>query len=77
MSVKPDKVVDLRGYYCPEPIFRATQEIDLMKTGQVLEVLADDPAAEADFDRWTKRTGNPLLEVRKEGRVFHFIVRKG
>lgn len=67
----------MRGYYCPEPIFRTRLEIDSMEAGQVLEVLADDPAAESDFDRWTRRTGNPLLEARKEGRVFHFIVKKG
>jgi len=67
----------LRGYYCPEPIFRTAQEIESMESGQVLEVLADDPAAEADFDRWTERTGNPLLGVRKEGGVIHFIVKKG
>lgn len=77
MGVKPDRVLDMRGYFCPEPIFRTTQEIESMESGQVLEVVADDPAAEPDFDRWAKRTGNPLLEVRKEGSVFHFKVKKG
>jgi tRNA 2-thiouridine synthesizing protein A len=43
---------------------------------QILEVIADDPAAEEDIPRLVKRLGHQLLEVRKEGDQFHFIIKK-
>ena len=47
-----------------------------MTVGQILEMLSDDPASDVDVRRWTRRTGNELLEVAKNGAVYHFLVRK-
>jgi TusA-related sulfurtransferase len=64
------------GLYCPEPVFRTRQEIDRLTVGQVLEVIADDPAAEDDIKRLVERLGHQLLELRKEKDRFHFLIRK-
>lgn len=58
------------------PIFRTREEIDKLEAGEVLEILADDPAAEEDIKRWAKRTGNEVLEMKKEGSVIRFLIRK-
>lgn len=55
MDVKPDRTLDAIGLYCPEPIFRTKEEIEKVEVGQVLEILADDPAAEEDITRWAKK----------------------
>jgi tRNA 2-thiouridine synthesizing protein A len=47
-----------------------------MAVGQVLEMLSDDPASDADMRSWARRTGNELLEVAKNGAVYRFLVRK-
>lgn len=47
-----------------------------MASGQVLDVLSDDPAADADFRRWVARTGHSLLAVEREGLTFRFRIRK-
>jgi tRNA 2-thiouridine synthesizing protein A len=47
-----------------------------MLPGQVLEMLSDDPASEADMKSWTARTGHELVEIGKNGAVFRFVVRK-
>jgi len=47
-----------------------------MVVGQILEMLSDDPASDADMRRWVRRTGNELIEVAKSGTVYHFLVRK-
>jgi tRNA 2-thiouridine synthesizing protein A len=47
-----------------------------MAVGQVLEVLSDDPASDADMRSWARRTRMELLEVAKSGAVFRFLVRK-
>ncbi len=73
---KPARELDCLGLYCPEPVFRTRQEIDRLAVGQVLEVVADDPAAEEDIKRLVKRLGHQLLEVRKENNRFHFLIEK-
>jgi TusA-related sulfurtransferase len=47
-----------------------------MAVGQILKMLSDDPASDADMRRWAHRTGNELLEAAKNGTVYHFLVRK-
>jgi TusA-related sulfurtransferase len=64
------------GLYCPEPVFRTRQEIDKLEVGQVLEVIADDPAAEEDIPRLVKRLEQQLVEMRKEKDQFHFLIKK-
>jgi TusA-related sulfurtransferase len=39
-------------------------------------VLADDPAAEEDFKRWAKRTGNEIIDFTKNGDLLTFTFRK-
>ena len=73
---KPDRELDCLGLYCPEPVFRTRQEIDKLAVGQVLEVIADDPAAEEDIKRLVKRLGHQLLELRKEEDGLHFFIKK-
>ncbi len=73
---KPDRELDCLGLYCPEPVFRTRQEIDKLAADQVLEVIADDPAAEEDIKRLVKKLGHQLLELRKEKDRFHFLIKK-
>jgi len=75
-KAKVDQTVDCIGLYCPEPVFRARQEIDKMVVGQVLEIIADDPAAEQDIQSLVRRTGQKLIEIRKEGSHIRFLIKK-
>ncbi|MHA2061449.1 MAG: sulfurtransferase TusA family protein [Candidatus Sifarchaeia archaeon] len=63
---KSDSELDCRGLYCPEPIFRTREEINKLESGQILKVIADDPAAYEDLQRWAKNTGNELIDLRKD-----------
>ena len=47
-----------------------------MERGEVLEVFADDPAAEADIRSLVKRTGQELLKIEKEGDSLRILIRK-
>ena len=75
-KIKPTQTLDCIGLYCPEPVFRTRIELDKMKIGEILEVLADDPAAEEDIKSLVKRTGHELLGVSKEDSIFRFLIRK-
>ena len=48
---KAYQVLDCIGLYCPMPILKTREEIDKLTIGEILEVLADDPAAEPDITR--------------------------
>ena len=75
-QIKPDRNLDCVGLYCPEPVFRTRQEIDKMAVGEVLEIIADDPASEEDIPRLVKRLGLEFLEMRKEKDQIHFFLKK-
>ena len=75
-QIKPNRNLDCVGLFCPEPVFRTRQELDKLDVGQVLKVIADDPAAEEDIPRLVKRLEQQLVEMRKEKDQFHFIIKK-
>jgi tRNA 2-thiouridine synthesizing protein A len=75
-KIKSNRELDCVGLYCPEPVFRTRQEIDKLAVGEVLEVVADDPAAEEDIPRLVKRLEQQLVEMRKENDQFHFVIKK-
>jgi len=76
MKVKPNKTLDCLGLYCPEPVFKTRIELDEMKVGEVLEVLADDPAAEADIQSLVKHLEQEILSVSKEGNAVRMLIKK-
>ena len=71
-----DRTLDCLGLFCPIPIVETRETLRAMAVGQILEVLSDDPASDADMRRWARRTENELLEVAKNGAVYRFLVRK-
>jgi len=50
--------------------------MDKLAVGEVLEVLADDPAAEEDLKAWAKRTGQKLLTIEKTDEGMRFLILK-
>ena len=49
-EAKPALTLDCIGLYCPEPLFQTREGVDSIEVGEVLEVFADDPAAEEDLN---------------------------
>jgi tRNA 2-thiouridine synthesizing protein A len=79
-GAKPTTIVDSRGTMCPGPItdlFRAYRNANI---GDVIELLATDPAAKSDTEAWTKRSGNEIIAVIDEKdhiRIQIRVVKKG
>ncbi len=74
--VRADRMLDCIGLYCPTPILNTKQEMDKLAIGEILEVLADDPAAEPDIKAWAKRAGQKLLAVEKGSEGMRFLIKK-
>ncbi|MGA9387636.1 MAG: sulfurtransferase TusA family protein [Candidatus Bathyarchaeia archaeon] len=76
MAVKPDRKLDCLGLYCPEPVFKTRMELDEMKKGEILEVLADDPAAEEDIKSLVKHLEQKIVSINKDGSTVRILIKK-
>ena len=76
MAIVPDRKIDCLGLFCPMPILKTREAVKLLASGQVLEMLSDDPASEADVESWSAKTGHQLLGVERNGQAFRFFIRK-
>ena len=75
--VKPDKVLDCVGLYCPEPIFRARNTLDNMGSGEVLKVISDDPSSENEFKWFVDRFNHRLISLHVvDGQIITLIQKR-
>jgi tRNA 2-thiouridine synthesizing protein A len=74
--MKADKTLDCIGLYCPMPIVKTAEKIKELKTGEVLEVVADDKGIKQDMPAWCQSTGNEFLGVEEERGEIKVYVRK-
>ncbi|MBK9476120.1 MAG: sulfurtransferase TusA family protein [Tetrasphaera sp.] len=56
-------LVDARGTRCPMPVILAARAAGDLVPGDVLVVLADDPAAAADLPAWGRLRGHAVRGV--------------
>ena len=71
-----DLKLDCVGLFCPMPVLKTREAMRRLEPGQILEMMSDDPASEADVRSWTTRTGNDLMEIDRNGATFRFLIRK-
>ena len=76
MSNSPTKSIDVRGLYCPEPVFRTKMEVERLKIGDTLKIVADDPESEEDISRWVNRSGHQLISLNKNNKDLEFVIKK-
>jgi TusA-related sulfurtransferase len=76
MESSSHRKLDCLGLYCPEPVFRTRMELDEMKVGEVLEVLADDPAAEEDIKSLVKNLGQEIISITRRGNIVQILIKK-
>jgi tRNA 2-thiouridine synthesizing protein A len=60
--------LDCLGRRCPLPVIALARHIGTVAVGDVVRVLADDPAAANDIAAWCRMKGHEL--VRSEGTAF-------
>ena len=64
-EIEPVESLDCVGLFCPQPLFQAKQAIESIKPGAVLEILADEPAAEEEIKRVARRTGRTFISQKR------------
>jgi len=76
MTENFDKDLDTRGFNCPLPILRTKKMLAMMRSGQILRVMATDPGSVKDFAAFSKQTGNVLVSSFEAGGEFIFFMKK-
>lgn len=69
-----NRTLDCIGLYCPMPVLNTRVEMDKIAVGDILEVLADDPAAEPDLKAWAKRAGQQILKIEQTSEGLRFLI---
>jgi tRNA 2-thiouridine synthesizing protein A len=75
-QLKPDHTLDCIGLFCPEPVFQTRQALDRIQKGEVLEVWANDPAAEIDIKSLVKRLQLTILGIEKHDDKLRLLIQK-
>ena len=70
------KILDARGLFCPSPVQQTNVGLSKMRVGEILTVLADDPAAEDDISSWARRLGHEVIKMEKNGNEIRFEIKK-
>jgi tRNA 2-thiouridine synthesizing protein A len=74
-TVAQHKVIDSRGSFCPGPITDLFKAYRSSQLGDVIELLATDPAAKSDVSAWAKKSGNELVDIIDEQGYIRLIVK--
>ena len=70
-----DEALDCKGLNCPMPIVKASKVMKRLGAGQTLEVIATDPAFEADIHAWARRLKHSVVEF-EAGPPLRAVIRK-
>ncbi|WP_119390554.1 sulfurtransferase TusA family protein [Taklimakanibacter lacteus] len=69
--------LDARGLLCPLPVLKARKRLEGLKSGEMLKLIATDPASVIDVPHFCTEQGHELVSHEtKEGRHIFRIRRK-
>jgi len=71
-----DQDLDATGLLCPLPVLKARKRLKALASGQVLRVLADDPAAVIDMPHFCAQQGHELVSAQIDATPQVYLIRK-
>ena len=74
--MKFDQDLDAIGLLCPLPVLKARKRLAALNPGQVLRVVADDPAAVIDIPHFCSESGHRLLSQEDLGQKQMYFIEK-
>ncbi len=72
----PDYELFEIGTECVAVLAKLDESMAHASEGEVVHLVSDDWTAPMEMVNWSQRTGYPIVEERKEGNLYHFLVRK-
>ena len=69
--------VDACGLQCPGPILKMKKTMDMLASGERVEITATDPGFPRDAAAWCNSTGNQLVSKESSGGKSVIVIEKG
>jgi tRNA 2-thiouridine synthesizing protein A len=77
MSVKPDIILNVTGLQCPVPVIRLKKSLDIMQSGQIIEVISNDKRLKSEILALCKRLGIELISSSTSNNgITRFLIKK-
>ena len=74
--MKYDIELDVSGLNCPLPLLRLKQLLSKVEPGQVVHVIATDPAAHLDIGVFIDKSAHQMLQYSLESDKQYFYIQK-
>ncbi len=69
--------VDASGLNCPLPLLRLKKALMEVQSGDVVKIIATDPAAHLDFGVYVDQAGHSMIDlVRQDTRQVFYVLKK-
>lgn len=68
--------IDARGLSCPMPVMKAKKVLKHLPTGDVLHVIATDPASVQDIEILLESLEDEMIEASEVNGEYHFYIKK-
>lgn len=68
--------LDTRGMNCPLPVLKTRKALNIISSGEILEVTASDPGSVKDMASFCEQTGNRLVSSNETDNSYIFLIEK-
>jgi len=70
-------LLDTQDLLCPEPVMMLHSKVAEMKSGEVVLVLATDPATERDIPKFCQFLGHSIVFQEEVDMRYRYYIKKG
>ncbi len=77
MNEEQPKILDTLGLRCPEPVMLLRKTVRKMQQGDLLLVIADDPATTRDIPSFCRFMDHTLVKIETQDIPYRYLIRKG
>jgi len=69
-------IMDVTGYVCPHPQIYTKKALEKMKTGDVIELIFDNPSSGESISAMCENSGNSIIEKNMNSGKYVWKIRK-
>lgn len=75
-KIVPDDRIDLRGVLCPINFVKTKLKLEMLDSGQILEVILDDGEPIRSVPRSVKEEGHKIVKVENMENAYRLLIKK-
>ncbi len=68
--------LDVKGYVCPHPQIYTKKALEKLQSGEVLELLFDNPSSGESISAMVENDGNKIIDQKQEAGQYQWHIEK-